>query len=137
VVSGTVRGVISIGEQRNWNRRSLGATDLVFVRAIANQCAAVLRLDETSQAATNLRPADLMTAGYDDTDIRLRSRISDPLSSIIGAAELLTRQGADDEFSTRYHAMILRSANRIKSLTENEDDSFAAAEPAVSERYLG
>lgn len=137
MVGNAARGIISIGEQRNWNRRSLGATDLVFARAIADKCGSVLRLDESMHVGRADRPLGTREVVDLGTEISLRSRISDPLSSIIGAAELLNRQKTDDEFSTRYHAMILRSANRIKALTEDEETAVVESEPARSESFLG
>lgn len=127
-------GLLSIGEQRNWNRRSLGATDLIFAKNMAGKCAVALRM-----GASPVRTRSISDATRESivTQPRIRQQISDPLSSIIGAVELLKRRHDGDDYTTKYHDLILRSAERIKVTAEAKEVESFGLEPAGSERFLG
>jgi signal transduction histidine kinase len=135
MVEGNPEGIISIGEQRNWNRRSLEASDLVFARDVAGKCSLAIRLKRFEENRLSAPGAN--SPAPEELRSLIRRRLGDPLSSIIGAVELLNRQGADDQFSRRYHELILRSANRIKALAD--DTEVRDEEPVVAgaERYVG
>jgi signal transduction histidine kinase len=65
-------------------------------------------------------------------------RLKSPLTSIIGSVELLKAKGRDDdELSAKYHDLILRSANRIKDLTEEEVTAAVEAEERAPELVIG
>lgn len=121
-VDDIVRGVVSIGEARNWNRRSFGATDLIFARDIAAKCSLALRLKKMEYDIENGREqVERLMSGVDRPWGQIRSRIKSPLTSIIGAVELLRAKGPGDDFSTKYHDLIMKSADRIKNLTDAEE----------------
>jgi len=134
----TVQGVISIGESRNWNRRAFGATDLIFAKDVAAKCSLALQLkkmqvdyERSREQLNRISAGDGMPWG------RVRSRIKSPLTSIIGAVELLKAKGRDDEFSTKYHDLILRSADRIKVLTDGDYIEDDDVEETVPEMVIG
>jgi len=62
-----------------------------------------------------------LMAGVDRPWGEMRTRIKSPLTSIIGAVELLKARGQRDDLSTKYHDLILKSADRIKNLTDVEE----------------
>ena len=131
-----VKGVVSIGEARNWNRRAFGATDLIFAKDVAGKCSVALRMRQLEIEAekTRLRPISVLDESSLLTE--MRSRLKSPLTSIIGAVELLRLKGATDEFASKYHDLILRSADRIKVLTD-EEMAPEAAEEVLSEEVVG
>ena len=64
--------------------------------------------------------------------------MSSPLTSIIGAVELMKRKGEpDDRSTTRYHDLILKSAERIKKLTEDYGDGITIDDTAPPEKIMG
>lgn len=128
-----VKGIISIGEARNWNRRAFGATDLIFAKDLAAKCSLALRMKqlqmniERSREESKRRDLNLGEFSSD-----LKFRIKSPLTSIIGAVELLRQKGVTDDFYTRYYDLILKSADRIKVMTDEdlvEKTEFEAIEP--------
>ena len=134
-----VRGIISIGESRNWNRRAFGASDLVFAKDLAAKCSVALRMKQLEVDADHSRDElNRMAISYSDAAPELRIRMKSPLTSIIGAVELLRLKSPGDDFSSRYYELILKSADRIKSMTE---ENYAGSEPPVeafeAERVIG
>lgn len=118
-VDDSVRGLLSIGEARNWNRRSFGATDLIFAKDIAAKCSLALRVKKMEYDIEQGREqVSHLLSGVDRPWGEIRMKIKSPLSSIIGAAELLRAKGPRDELSMKYHDLILKSADRIKTLTD-------------------
>ncbi len=138
---GNVRGIISIGESRNWNRRSFGATDLVFARDVAAKCSNVLKLKQVELDRDHFREQwqEKAVTGDDSSVGRWRNQMNTPLSSIIGAAEILKSKSPEDNFSIKYHDMILNAANRIKSVAEEMSGQSNLSETEVieSEMMLG
>lgn len=134
-----VRGIISIGEARNWNRRSFGASDLVFARDIAAKCSNVLKMKQLELDRNRLhkRLQETTISGDRDSIGRWRSQMSTPLSSIIGAAEILKSKGPEDNFSIKYHEMILNAANRIKNVSDEMSNGVPDTEVIESEMMLG
>ena len=118
-----VSGVISIGEVRNWNRRTFNAADLVLAKDIAAKCSVALRLNHLErEKATldSLRRKNLFAES--DSEYDWRTDVKSPLTSIMGAVELLkTKVSEEDKFSSRYHDLILRSADRIKNMAEQQE----------------
>jgi len=118
-----VRGIISIGEARNWNRRAFNAGDLIFAKDMAAKCSVALRLKQLQLESERSRERMNQMPIEDGRESEIISRIKSPLTSIIGAVELLQRKGQTDEFSSRYYNMILKSADRIKDFTEKTDSA--------------
>ena len=135
----TANGIISIGEARNWNRRSFGTTELIFAKDMAAKCSLALRIKKLQAEGENgrirlVRPPETGDGVWQD----MRSRLKSPLTSIIGSVELLKAKGRDDdELSAKYHDLILRSANRIKDLTEEEITAAVEAEERAPELVIG
>jgi transcriptional regulator with GAF, ATPase, and Fis domain len=138
MVKDKVKGVISIGEARNWKRRAFGAADLIFAKDLAAKCSVALRLRQLEsdagqtpdQSAPGIFPAN-------DRWSEVRMRLNSPLTSIIGAVELLKAKGTEDAFATRYHNLILRSADRIKTLAEEYSSPALRAEELEPEQVIG
>lgn len=121
-VEDSVRGLLSIGEARNWNRRSFGATDLIFAKDIAAKCSLALQMKKLEYDIEEGREqVNRLLSGVDRPWGQIRTKIKSPLSSIIGAVELLRAKGPHDELSTKYHDLIMKSADRIKTLTDPEE----------------
>jgi transcriptional regulator with GAF, ATPase, and Fis domain len=135
-----VKGIISIGEARNWKRRSFGATDLIFAKDVAAKCSTALRMKQMAIDVENSRDemSRMLLSATGEGNGQWRNRIKSPLTSIIGAVELLQTKGKRDEFSTHYHDLILKSANRIKNLAEEETEKAAEVRvEAVPEQVIG
>lgn len=134
-----VRGIISIGESRNWNRRSFGASDLVFARDISAKCSNILKMKQLELDRDQIRNRWQETAisGESGSISRMRTQLGTPLSSIIGAAEILKSKGSADSFSVKYHEMILNAANRIKGMAEEMSEGGTESEVIESEMMLG
>ncbi len=134
-----VGGIISIGESRNWNRRAFGATDLIFAKDMAAKCSLALRMKQLEVVADRSRDeVNRIALSYSDVTPELRTRMKSPLTSIIGAVELLRLKGTGDDFSSRYYNLILKSADRIKSMTEeNYTDTESMVEEVGSEQVIG
>lgn len=132
-LNGSVRGIISIGEVRNWNRRTFSAADLILAKDVAGKCSLALRMKQLRMNRLNNRPfANIWRDSGQDTIRALRSEIKSPLTSIIGAVELLrTKEGAEDDFASRYYNMIMRSAEKIQTLAEREEWTGTSDERAT------
>lgn len=133
-----VRGVISIGEARNWKRRAFGASDLIFAKDVAAKCSLALRMKQLRRSAARTREdMSRLAAGEQESLRDLRSRLKSPLTSIVGAVELLRLKGETTHFSDRYHDLILKSADRIRALTEDISPGEAGSEEIEPERVIG
>lgn len=138
ILNEKVRGIISIGEARNWNRRAFGSSDLVFAKDLAAKCSVALRMKQLEVNAEQDRER-LGRMVFSDTECfpELMTRVKSPLTSIIGAVDLLRLKGATDEFSTKYYDLILKSADRIKSMTEINHPRIEEAEEVEPEQVIG
>jgi nitrogen-specific signal transduction histidine kinase len=133
-----VQGVISVGEARNWNRRAFGATDLIFAKDVAAKCSLALLLRKMHiDVERGRRQLNRMSTGQGMPWGNIRSRIKSPLTSIIGAVELLKANGPADDFSNKYHDLILRSADRIRTLTDDDYIDEEEKVKAESEMVVG
>ncbi len=119
----SVRGVISIGEVRNWNRRTFNAADLVLAKDVATKCSVALRMKQLELDKDRYRPFAGVSSDSASEPLKMfKTELKSPLTSILGAVELLkTKEGADETFTSRYHDMIMRSAEKIQLLSEKED----------------
>lgn len=116
-----VRGIISIGEVRNWNRRSFNTSDMLIARDVAAKCSTALKISRLESEPQYQQPG--REVAFDDnyisTDREFLTKIKSPLTSIMGAVELLQNQtDIEDEQTIRYQNMIMKSANRLKELTD-------------------
>jgi transcriptional regulator with GAF, ATPase, and Fis domain len=137
-LNGDIGGVISVGEARNWNRRSFNATDLIFAKDIAAKCSVALRLKQLEQKAERSQEQMISAPVYDDDKTGdMRMQLKSPLTSIIGAVELLKAKGLTDQFSEKYHDLILRSADRIKDMTDDKKSVKLAYNEIEPERVIG
>ncbi len=133
-----VKGIISIGEARNWNRRAFGATDLIFAKDVAAKCSLALQLKKMELDIDRGRERIArLSSGENQPWGQIRQQMKSPLTSIIGAVELLKTRGQSDEFSTRYHELIYRSANRIKTLTDCENIEGVDVDESAPEMVIG
>jgi len=129
------RGIISIGEVRNWNRRSFNAGDLVFARDVAAKCSVAMRMKRLEIDVDRNRERVQQTMGLDSdwwTDFRMQ--LNSPLSSIVGAVEILKRREEPDEFKAKYYDMIIRSADRITGLTREQNTEADMVEEEETEQ---
>ena len=134
LLEGKVRGVISIGESRNWNRRSFAARDLIFAKDIASKCAVALRMKklEIDLQKQSQMKSD-MFAVNDDQWSEMRTRLNSSLASIFGAVELMQKNSETGETDYNYQRIIARSADRIKKLTDAYSDGKPLATVALKE----
>jgi transcriptional regulator with GAF, ATPase, and Fis domain len=133
-----VQGIISIGEARNWNRRSFGAGDLIFAKDVAAKCSVAIKLKKL-KLDLERRQELVTTVSNDKSDgwAATRIRVNTPLSSIIGAVELLKRNAEADDFTAKYYDVILKSADRVKELMEEYPSTQKPAQEMEPERVLG
>jgi len=121
-----VAGLVSVGEARNWNRRSFGAADLIFAKDVAAKCSLALRITQLEGEAERFRTSARMAEPFGrERRADIAFRLKSPLTSIMGAVELLKSQGDPDPRAAKYHTMILKAADRIQGMTEE----FATQEP--------
>lgn len=138
VTGNTVQGIISIGEARNWNRRPFGASDLIFARDVAAKCSVALRLKKLEMAAEKSRlMAGRIDAASPDRLAELATRLKSPLTSIIGAVELLKLKGDSRDERTRYQEMILKAADRITALSGEYASPHDTVEMQEEEPVVG
>ncbi|MCK5126501.1 MAG: GAF domain-containing protein [candidate division Zixibacteria bacterium] len=139
-----VKGVISIGEVRNWNRRTFNAADLVLAKDIAAKCSVALRLRQLELEKNQIKKSRTAFAVPTSEAINtFRTDIKSPLTSIMGATELLkTKSGAEDKTASRYYNLIMKSAEKIQQMTEREsweDYNYRTTnqDEVVSEQVIG
>jgi len=133
-----VKGIISIGEARNWNRRRFGATDLIFAKDLAAKCSMALKMKRLQMDVERSREGHRrLTLSGGESASDLRYRIKSPLTSIIGSVELLRLKGLSDDFSTRYYDLILKSADRIKTMTDENSTENAEIMEFEPEQVIG
>ncbi len=112
-----ISGIVSVGEVRNWERRSLGQQELLYSQIISTMAALVhevdrksLELNKTNAALAEIGKQSQVYQTYPN----LPSRISSRLSGIMGAAELMRRRMPEDARDMiRYNDIIIKGAERI------------------------
>jgi nitrogen-specific signal transduction histidine kinase len=112
-----ISGIVSVGEVRNWERRSLGQQELLYCQIISTMAALVHEVDsksfELNEANSALNDIAKQSQVY-QTYPNLPSRISSKLSGIMGAAELMRRRMPEDAGDMiRYNDIIIKGAERI------------------------
>jgi transcriptional regulator with GAF, ATPase, and Fis domain len=133
-----VRGVISIGEARNWNRRPFGASDLIFARDVAAKCSVALRMKKLELDGIRGKESVRQNNGSGAARLsELTARIKSPVTSIMGAVELLKIKGDAPGDRSRYQGLILKAADRITALTEEYATSPEPIEEQETEPVVG
>lgn len=128
-VGGTVRGVMSLGEARDPSRRTFDSGDLSFAQMQATQASLALAISDSNTRLKSLRSADQNSAAVLETFSDLSRRMAGPLSSIIGAAELLERNLPDTGSQMmQCVSTIRRNTNKVVKIV----DDFKQFRDAVS-----
>ncbi|MEE9442925.1 MAG: GAF domain-containing protein [candidate division Zixibacteria bacterium] len=114
-----VRGIISIGEVRNWNRRSFNTGDMLIVRDVAAKCSTALKINKLESGPKHSIMEPVFEESYASANREFLTKIKSPITSIMGAVELLQNHtDTEDEKAIRYQIMIMKSADRLKELTD-------------------
>ncbi len=116
-LSDRVLGIISVGEVRNWERRSLGTQELLYSQIISTIAALVFDLAQKSvrldEYLRNAARTELGSQLY-HTFREMPTKMASPLSAILGAAEIISKKVPREATElTRYNDMIIRSANTL------------------------
>jgi hypothetical protein len=112
-----VFGIISVGELRNWERRSLGQQELIYSQIISTITALVREIDRQSLNINNLKESfgtlERKARVY-ETYPNLPSKLSSSLSSLLGAAQLVRQKLPGDAAELiHYNEIILKGAGRL------------------------
>ncbi len=130
VADGESLGVMSLGEERNWQRRPFSKEDMDFVNRVALQLsvavkyfssvqssqAAKRKVNQTEEPMRRLSGIENLEGLISD----LSYGLNDPLTSIIGSAELLRlKTGSLDPEIAKYTKMIEKNANKMHEAMRN------------------
>ena len=134
IINGEAVGVISLGEMRNWERQPLIEEETAFIKHMANQVSLALkkglllhsnermrkRLKEFEEKRDKVEPwTDLSPSLWD-----LSYEVSNPLTSILGSAELLRLKEPNlSPENFKYIRNIEKGADRIQKVIEKFSDS--------------
>jgi nitrogen-specific signal transduction histidine kinase len=134
IINGEGIGVISLGEMRNWERQPLIEEETAFIKHMANQVSLVLkkglllrsnermreRLKKFEEKKDKVEPwTDLSPSLWD-----LSYEVSNPLTSILGSAELLRLKEPNlSPENFKYIRNIEKGADRIQKVIEKFSDS--------------
>ncbi len=117
-----IQGIISVGEARNWNRRSFGTSDLMFARTVADICSLALQRRQLEENVEKIQVEMKSHRCHNgDRQPSLRAHLAGPVSSIIGTVELLKRTRDDDDDARHQYERILSSANRLKKILDQDN----------------
>lgn len=123
-MEGEQLGLVSLGEMRSWTRRAFTPQDLAFAKGISNQVALGLshlgKKEKERRVTGQLRSIEKRISSSSRTSEALELfsnldyRINNPLTAIIGAAELirLKSENVTPDVS-RYLGIIEKQAGRI------------------------
>lgn len=125
-VDDKVKGLVSLGEMRDWQRRSFSEEDTAFARTVAAQASLSLALAESRAAVRHLRKRESRSdEGYMlfDALSGASRRLAGSVSAIMGAAELLERNvpSAEGQMSECIRRIIRSSDRAFKELREIDD----------------
>jgi GAF domain-containing protein len=122
-------GVISLGEIRNWERQPLTEEETAFVKHVGNQISLALergvllrsnerlreKLKESKERTNKTEAWTNLSLSFSD----LSYEVSNPLTSILGSAELLRlKEPSLSPENFKYVQNIERGANRIQKVLE-------------------
>jgi transcriptional regulator with GAF, ATPase, and Fis domain len=134
MINGEAVGVISLGEMRNWERQPLTEEETAFVKHMGKQVSLALEkgvlLRSNEQMRGKLKEfkgkIDKMEAwtGISPSFSDLSYEMSNPLTSILGSAELLRLKEPNlSPENFKYIQNIQKGANRIQKVLEKFLDS--------------
>jgi GAF domain-containing protein len=129
VINGEAVGVISLGEMRNWERQPLTEEETAFIKHMANQVSLALKKGLLSRSNERMREKlkeweekkNEWGTGIDFSPSfsTLSYEVSNPLTSILGSAELLRLKEPNlrpENF--KYIQNIQKGADRIQKVVE-------------------
>jgi hypothetical protein len=121
-----IMGIISVGEVRNWERRSLGPQELLYSQIISTITALAYDISSKNEHLkwfhNREKEFDALTGVY-STFTELPSKLSSPISSILGAAQLIRKKVPFEAGElSRYNDIILKGANTIVKELNKFDD---------------
>jgi len=140
VVDGESLGIMSLGEERSWQRRPFDVEDVEFAKKVAACLSIAIRnfclvgLDRISKRRIEQAEGITLQCGgmknSDELISNLNYNLNDPLCSIIGSAELvfLKTQQSNPEIA-KYAKIIERNANRIHQAITSLNISVSKAKP--------
>lgn len=115
-INGLTFGLITLGEERKWQRYSYDAAAINFVRELAARVAMAIKLLKFSQAFVSERTVARKPLVVDDRQ-HLLNRLKSPASTIRGSLELLKREETlDAERSRRLVSMMDESTEEIMAV---------------------
>jgi len=112
-----VLGIVSIGELRNWERRSFGPQELLYAQIIATITALVNQIDRKnrslrcfSEKLGRLEASSQIYGAFTE----FPSRLSSPISAILGASQIIGGKIPEDAVELiKYNNIIQKSADTI------------------------
>ncbi len=115
-INGLTFGLITLGEERNWQRYSYDAAAINFVREMAARLGMAVKLLKFSQALITDRGVGRIAESTEGRK-HLINRLKSPASTIRGSLDLLKRgEGLDADRSGRLMSMMDESTERIMAL---------------------
>lgn len=120
-INGLTFGLITLGEERKWQRYSYDAAAINFVRELAARLGMAIKLLKFSQAFISeyMTPK---TAIIPDEKQRLLDRLKSPTTAIRGSLEMLKRAGTlDADRSRRLVTMMDESTEEIMAALNERD----------------
>jgi hypothetical protein len=112
-----VLGIVSIGELRNWERRSFGPQELLYAQIIATITALVNQIDRKNRSlrhfSEKLGRLEASSQIY-GAFAEFPSRLSSPISAILGASQIIGGKIPEDAVELlKYNNIIQKSADTI------------------------
>ncbi|MFQ6002306.1 MAG: GAF domain-containing protein [Candidatus Zixiibacteriota bacterium] len=134
ILNGKAVGIISLGEMRNWERQPFTQEETNFIKHLSSQVSLALKkgllLRSNERMREKLKELEKKRDKVEAwTDLSpslsdLRYEVSNPLSSILGSAELLRLKEPNiSPENSRYIRNIERGADRIQKVVEKFLDS--------------
>jgi GAF domain-containing protein len=129
LINGEAVGVISLGEMRNWERQPLTEEETAFIKHMANQVSLALKKGLLLRSNERMREKlkeweekkNKMAVGTDFSPSfsTLSYEVSNPLTSILGSAELLRLKEPNlSPENFKYIQNIQKGADRIQKVVE-------------------
>jgi transcriptional regulator with GAF, ATPase, and Fis domain len=129
LINGEAVGVISLGEMRNWERQPLTEEETAFIKHMANQVSLALKKGLLLRSNERMREKlkeweekkNKMAVGTDFSPSfsTLSYEVSNPLTSILGSAELLKLKEPNlSPENFKYIQNIQKGADRIQKVVE-------------------
>ncbi len=118
-VRSSLEGLLVLSEIRSWDRRPFDRDDLSLISMLATQASVLLGLmGRPSRSARHVKPETSKEDGFGDIDrfafTDITRKLKDPLTSILGAAELLeTSLPVSDSPMSRCVRTIRRNADTV------------------------